>query len=114
MDVRQCTPSRTDRGQDHRSGAEALSFRAACDSESLAPEAVLADGVPTPRSDEEGIPVARPPKQRLTLTVSRRLIARARRAARRQEIELNEFLRRCIEGRLNQIESTRRSWGTES
>ena len=53
--------------------------------------------------------MARAPKHKLTLTVPHSLVARAKRAARRQEIDLNEFLRRCVEGRLNQIEASRRS-----
>jgi hypothetical protein len=44
--------------------------------------------------------------------VPRQIVARAKRAARGQDLDLQTFLRRCIEGRLNQIEATKRLWGT--
>jgi len=55
----------------------------------------------------------RPPAQRLTLVVPRRLVARAKRAAKAQQLDLATFLRRCIEGRLNQIEATKRHWASD-
>jgi len=53
----------------------------------------------------------RPPSHKLRLTVPKHVIARAKRAAKYQELDLNTFLRRCIEGRLNQIEATKEFWG---
>lgn len=55
--------------------------------------------------------MARPPIHRLRLTVPKQIIDRAKRAAKYQELDLNTFLRRCIEGRLNQIEATKDFWG---
>lgn len=46
----------------------------------------------------------RPPNHRVTFKWPRRLIERAQANARRQGIEFDEFVRRCVEGRLNQIE----------
>jgi hypothetical protein len=43
--------------------------------------------------------------------VPKQIIDRAKRAAKYQELDLNTFLRRCIEGRLNQIEATKDFWG---
>jgi len=45
------------------------------------------------------------------LTVPKHIIDRAKRAAKHQELDLQIFLRRCIEGRLNQIEATKEHWG---
>jgi len=53
----------------------------------------------------------RPPIHKLKLTVPKQIIARAKRAARSQDLDLNTFLRNCIEGRLNQIEATKEFWG---
>jgi predicted HicB family RNase H-like nuclease len=55
--------------------------------------------------------MARPPSHKLTLTVPKHIIDRAKRAAKHQAVDLSEFLRNCIEGRLNQIEATKRYWG---
>ncbi len=52
--------------------------------------------------------MARPPTHKVALTLPRRLIARAKRAARSQDLALDQFLRHCIEGRINQIEASRR------
>jgi hypothetical protein len=41
------------------------------------------------------------------------MVARARRAAKGMQLDLNTFLRRCIEGRLNQIEATKRHWAAD-
>ena len=57
--------------------------------------------------------LARPPSQKLTLMVPRQIVARAKRAAKGQDLDLQTFLRRCIEGRLNQIEATKRLWAAD-
>ena len=51
--------------------------------------------------------MARPPSQRLTTKVPRQLLARTKRCAAGMELSLEEFVRRCVEGRVNQIEATR-------
>jgi hypothetical protein len=56
--------------------------------------------------------MARPPIHQVRLTVPKHIIDRAKRAAKAQDLDLNEFLRRCIEGRLNQIEATKEFWGS--
>jgi hypothetical protein len=50
----------------------------------------------------------RPPTQRLSTKVPHALLARARRCAEAMNLNLDEFVRRCVEGRVNQIEATRR------
>jgi len=51
--------------------------------------------------------MARPPSQRLTTKVPHQLLARARRCAAAMDLSLEAFVRRCVEGRVNQIEATR-------
>ncbi len=52
--------------------------------------------------------MARKPTKVLTTKVPRSLIVRATRCAKRLEVSLPEFVRRCVEGRVNQIEASRK------
>ena len=53
--------------------------------------------------------MARPISNRVVVPLPAQLITRAKRIAADWDVPLNEFLRRCIEGRVNQIESRKRS-----
>ena len=57
--------------------------------------------------------MARPPIHKVRLTVPKHIIDRSKRAAKSQDLDLATFLRRCIEGRLNQIEATKRLWAAD-
>ncbi len=52
--------------------------------------------------------MAREPTQTLSTKVSISLVARAKRCAKGMDLSLAEFVRRCVEGRINQIEASRR------
>ena len=52
--------------------------------------------------------MARKPTKILTTKVSRSLLVRATRCAKRLDVSLPEFVRRCVEGRVNQIEASRK------
>ncbi len=52
--------------------------------------------------------MAKPIAQRVAVPLPAQLIARAKRIARDSGVPLNVFLRRCIEGRVNQIEASRK------
>ncbi len=52
--------------------------------------------------------MARKPTQTLSTKVSISLRARAKRCAKGMDLSLAEFVRRCVEGRVNQIEATRK------
>ncbi len=52
--------------------------------------------------------MAKPIARRVVVPLPTRLIARAKRIARDSGVPLNVFLRRCIEGRVNQIEASRK------
>ncbi len=52
--------------------------------------------------------MARKPTQTLSTKVSISLRARAKRCAKGMDLSLAEFVWRCVEGRVNQIESIRK------
>ncbi len=52
--------------------------------------------------------MARKPTQTLSTKVSISLRARAKRCAKGMDLSLAEFVRRCVEGRVNQIEASRK------
>ncbi len=52
--------------------------------------------------------MARPVSNRVVVPLPAQLIARAKRVAVAWDVPLNEFLRSCIEGRVNQIEASKR------
>ena len=51
--------------------------------------------------------MARRPTQTLSTKVSISLLARAKRCAKGMNLSLPEFVQRCVEGRVNQIEASR-------
>ena len=51
--------------------------------------------------------MARKPTKTLTTKVPQSLLVRAARCARHMDLSLAEFVRRCVEGRVNQIEASR-------
>ncbi len=52
--------------------------------------------------------MAKKPTKTLTTKVPNSLLVRAARCARHMDLSLAEFVRRCVEGRVNQIEASRR------
>ncbi len=52
--------------------------------------------------------MARKPTKVLSTKVPRSLFVRATRCAKRLDLSLPEFVRRCVEGRVNQIEASRK------
>ena len=53
------------------------------------------------------LPMTRPPTHRLTARVPGSLVARVKRCAAGMDLPVDEFVRRCVEGRVNQIEASR-------
>ena len=52
--------------------------------------------------------MARPITHRVALPLPKREIDRAKRIAREWGVTLHDFLRQCIEGRMNQIEASQK------
>ncbi len=52
--------------------------------------------------------MARKPTKTLTTKVPASLLASAKRCAKGMDLSLSEFVRRCVEGRVNQIEASRK------